>query len=218
MKGKGLSEAHSLVRNTWSLLLLLFILCSELIGLKMSIIKNCSLHTLIRKQSNPLVTPPPPCQRHSCWGQVDTLSSLSCSSVCSWAVFFFLLFFFFSNNYKVKKLKTQLNVLNIKTWDVTTMFLESPQKATGKALVWNSIIFLQTAKLEMPQFMGGTLMTSNCLRVKNIYFTHRNLGVKKRMTRSTTYAHTFCFISYLWISGVFIFRRFSNWNRWLNNR
>lgn len=56
--------------------------------------------------------------------------------------------------------------------------------------MWNIIIFLQTAKLEMPQFMGGTLMTSNCLRFKNIYFTHHNLGLKKPMTRSTTYTHT----------------------------
>lgn len=48
-------------------------------------------------------------------------------------------------------------------------------------------------------------MTSNCLHLRNIYFTHNNLGGKKRMTRSATYTHTFSFIIYLWISGVFFF-------------
>lgn len=75
--------------------------------------------------------------------------------------------------------------------------------------MWNIIIFLQTAKLEMPQFMGGTLTTSNSLRFKNIYFSNPNLGGGKRMTCSTSYTHSLFFIGCPWIPGVFIFRRFS---------
>lgn len=163
--------------------------------------QNCILLITHTKQSNLLVIPPPPCQQHidgsairfrsgAFRGQVDTLSSLSCSSVCSWAVIVFSLETKdTAKGTKYKNMGCHHTVFRVSAKSHRKSIGVKHHYPPADRQIGNAPVYgRHTYDIKLSPFQKHS---------------HHNLGLKKRMTRSNTYTHTFCFISYLWISGVF---------------